>query len=144
MPGIVRVGDAHEGHDSPTPNPTHKTNYAAGSGDVFINNQAVVRIGDATSCGDPAAAGSETVFVNGIGVHRLGDATGGHGSFVANAAAKSSENVFAEGGGGGGGAAATPEEGIAEYSQENCTFYDWNNGECLDQSSNPNEPYYVE
>lgn len=131
MPGVVRVGDAHEGHDSPTPNPFHKTTYADGSGDVFVNNQAVVRIGDATSCGDPAAAGSETVFINGIGVHRLGDATSGHESWVPNAAAQSSSDVIVEGGS-GGGTPATPEEGIAGHSQENCVLYDWNNGVCLD------------
>ena len=61
MPGIVRVGDAHAGHASPTPNPTHKTSYAAGSGNVFVNGQAAVRVDDATSCGDKAAAGSDFV-----------------------------------------------------------------------------------
>ena len=59
MPGIVRVGlDAHVGHASPTPNPFHSTPYATGASKVFINGAKVVRIGDTTGCGDPAAAGS--------------------------------------------------------------------------------------
>jgi len=37
------------------------------------------------------------VSVNGIAVHRKGDATGGHGSWVGNAAATGSGNVFAGG-----------------------------------------------
>jgi uncharacterized Zn-binding protein involved in type VI secretion len=57
----------------------------------------VVRIGDATSCGDPAVGGSGTVKVNGIGVHRIGDATGGHGSWVPNASASGSPTVSAGG-----------------------------------------------
>ena len=48
-----------------------------------------------TSCGDPATGGSSTVFVNGKGVHRQGDATGGHGSWIPNASASGSSNVFA-------------------------------------------------
>ena len=47
--------------------------------------------------GDPATGGSGTVFVNGIGVHRQGDGTGGHGSWVPNASASGSSNVFAGG-----------------------------------------------
>ena len=98
MPGIVRKGtDSHVGHASPTPNPFHSTAYASGSGNVFVNNASVVRIGDATGCGDPAVGGSGTVFANSIGVHRLGDATGGHGSWVPNAAGSASGNVFADG-----------------------------------------------
>jgi len=62
---------------------------------VNTNSAATVRIGDTTSCGDPATGGSSTVFVNGIGVHRLGDATGGHGSWIPNASASGSSNVFA-------------------------------------------------
>tara|TARA_R110002020_G_scaffold84796_1_gene209790 strand:+ start:58 stop:354 length:297 start_codon:yes stop_codon:yes gene_type:complete len=96
MPGIVRVGlDAHVGHASPTPSPFHKTSYAAGSPDVYVNNAKAVRIGDTTSCGDPAVGSSPNVYVNGILVHRLGDATGGHGSWVPNSAATGSDNVFA-------------------------------------------------
>jgi uncharacterized Zn-binding protein involved in type VI secretion len=140
MPGIVRVGDAHAGHASPTPNPTHKTSFAAGSGNVFVNGQAAVRVGDATGCGDKADAGSSTVFINGIGVHRKGDATTGHGSWVASTAASSSSDVIADGGS-GGGTAATASEGIAENND--CTYYDWNNSTCLDQSANSAAPYYV-
>ena len=98
MPAVTRVGlDKHVGHASPTPNPFHQTAYASGSPNVNTNSAATVRIGDSTSCGDPATAGSPDVFVNKIKVHRLGDATGGHGSFVPNASASGSGNVFANG-----------------------------------------------
>ena len=98
MPGIVRKSvDSHIGHASPTPNPFHQTVYATGSDNVFVNDQKCTRIGDTTACGDPATAGSPTVFVNGIAVHRKGDATGGHGSWVPNASASGSPNVFAGG-----------------------------------------------
>ena len=98
MPGIVRVGtDKHVGHASPTPNPFHQTSYATGAAKVFVNGAKVVRIGDTTGCGDPAAAGSSNVFAEGIGVHRIGDATSGHRSWVANAAATGSGDVKANG-----------------------------------------------
>ena len=98
MPGIVRKGkDSHVGHASPTPNPFHKTSYASGSGNVFVNNASAVRVGDATGCGDPAVGGSPNVYVNNIRVHRRGDGTGGHGSWVGNAAASGSGDVFANG-----------------------------------------------
>ena len=71
MPEVTRVGlDTHVGHASPTPNPFHQTAYASGSPDVKVN---------------------------GISVHRKGDATGGHASFVPNASASGSPNVFAGG-----------------------------------------------
>ena len=96
MPACVRSGlDVHVGHASPTPNPFHKTAYTGGSPNVSINSAASIRGGDATSCGDPAVAGSSTVRVNSIAIHRVGDATGGHGSWVANAAATGSSNVNA-------------------------------------------------
>ena len=96
MPACVRSGlDTHVGHASPTPNPFHKTAYTGGSPNVSINSAASIRVGDATSCGDPAVAGSSTVKVNGLKIHRVGDATGGHGSWVANAAATGSSNVNA-------------------------------------------------
>ena len=96
MPAVTRLGtDNHIGHASPTPNPFHRTSYAEGSPNVFVNGAKAVRIGDATSCGDPATEGSGTVKVNGIGVHRKGDATGGHGSFVPNSSSSGSSNVFA-------------------------------------------------
>ena len=98
MAEVTRVGtDSHVGHASPTPNPFHQTSYASGSPDVFTNSAKTVRIGDSTSCGDPATGGSATVKVNGIGVHRKGDATGGHGSFVPNSSASGSANVIAGG-----------------------------------------------
>jgi uncharacterized Zn-binding protein involved in type VI secretion len=93
---VTRVGDdSHIGHASPTPNPFHQTAYATGSPNVFVNSSKCTRIGDTTSCGDPATAGSATVFVNSISVHRKGDATGGHGSWVPNASASGSPNVKA-------------------------------------------------
>ena len=98
MPPVTRVGlDSHVGHASPTPNPFHQTAYATGSSNVLTNGAKTTRIGDTTSCGDPATAGSGSVFVNGISVHRQGDATGGHGSWVPNASASGSSNVFAGG-----------------------------------------------
>ena len=98
MPGVVRKNqDSHMGHASPTPNPFHKTFYRSGSPDVIVNGTGAVRIGDETSCGDPAAGGSPNVIVNGIPVHRVGDATGGHGSWRPNAAATGSGNVIANG-----------------------------------------------
>lgn len=96
MPEVVRVDiDAHEGHASPSPGPFHQTSYNEGSPDVFTNEKATVRIGDTTVCGDPASEGSPNVFINNIAVHRRTDATGGHGSWVPNAAATGSNNVWA-------------------------------------------------
>lgn len=141
MPGIVRKGlDVHVGHASGTPNPFHQTRYAVGSPNVFVNGAEAVRIGDTTSCGDPADKGSPNVYVNGIQVHRLGDATGGHGSWVPNASASSSTNVFANDGVG----VAFEGEPVSIAGNNDCTFYDWENGVCLDQSTNPSAPYYVE
>ena len=98
MPPVTRVGlDSHVGHSSPTPSPFHQTAYAVGSPNVNTNGAKTVRIGDTTSCGDPATGGSGTVFVNGISVHRQGDGTGGHGSWVANNSASGSPNVIAGG-----------------------------------------------
>ena len=151
MPGIVRQGDSHAGHASPTPSPFHKTTYASGSPNVKVNGKDAIREGDSTGCGDPAVGKSGNVIINGKGVHRLGDSTGGHGSWVPNSAATSSTNVFANGGGGTRGTAATPEQAIAARrvkddegnTIEFCQFYDWNNNTCLDQSTDSNEDYYV-
>ena len=94
MPACVRSGlDKHVGHASPTPNPFHQIAYVGGSPNVSINSAASIRVGDSTSCGDPAVGGSSTVRVNSIAIHRVGDATGGHGSWVANAASTGSSNV---------------------------------------------------
>ena len=141
MAGIVRKGDSHAGHASPTPSPFHKSTYASGSSNVKVNSKDVIREGDSTGCGDPAVGKSSNVKVNGIGVHRLGDRTGGHGSWVAISAATSSTNVFANGGGGSQGTPATPEDGIV--SKGSCTYFDWNSNTCLDQSTDPNGDYYV-
>lgn len=96
MPQICRTNkDTHVGHASPTPNPFHRTSYATGSPNVYLDNEKMVRIGDLTYCTDPATAGSATVFVNGIKVHRKGDATGGHQSWVPNQALTGDPTVFA-------------------------------------------------
>ena len=98
MPGIVRVNkDFHSGHASVTPNPFHRTSYAEGSGNVFINGEKAVRVTDKTACGDPAKDGSGNIFINGKKVHRHTDPTNGHGSWVPNSAASGSTNVFANG-----------------------------------------------
>ena len=63
MPACVRSGlDKHVGHASPTPNPFHQTAYAGGSPNVNINSAASIRVGDSTSCGDPATAGSSNTY----------------------------------------------------------------------------------
>ena len=141
MPGLVKVGDSHAGHASPTPSPRHKTTYAEGSHNVNVNGSPAVRIGDKTGCGDPAADGSPNVYVNTIKVHRLNDPTGGHGSWVPNSAATSSTNVFANGQSGAQGAAATEAEGIT--SNGSCSNFNWNSSSCLDQSTDENAPYYT-
>mgnify|MGYP001161459549 FL=1 len=136
MPGVVRVGlDSHVSHASPTPNPFHRTSYATGSSNVFTNGAKTVRIGDTTSCGDPATAGSPNVFVNGIKVHRLSDATGGHGSWVSNSAATASSNVFANGGGSApatSGAITTVTSNSLANGGAGCDNYDWANQVCKD------------
>lgn len=96
MTGIVRVQqDKHIGHASDTPNPFHQTPYRDGSPNVFVNDSAVVRIGDNTECEDPAIEGSPNVFINDIAVHRQNDATEGHDSWGPNKAETGSPNVFA-------------------------------------------------
>lgn len=96
MPAVVRTNvDAHKGHASPSPGPFHQTSYATGSENVFTNDEMTVRIGDTTICGDIAVGSSPNVYANDILVHRKDDATGGHGSWVPNAAATGSPNVFA-------------------------------------------------
>ena len=75
MPGVTRKGTDSAGGS-----------LAAGSGNVFVNGAAAVRIGDAVTkhgnaphASPKMSAGSGSVFVNGIGVCRAGDAaTCGH------------------------------------------------------------------
>lgn len=143
MPGIVRVGDAHVGHESATPNPFHQTTYASGSPKTFTNGKATVRVGDATGCGDPASGASPTVFCDGIAVHRLGDATGGHGSWVPNAAAGASGDVFADHGGKEPAEQEPYDPSKAIAGKDSCQYFDWNNNICLDQTTDPNADYYV-
>ena len=94
MAGVVRTGDVHIGHASPTPNPFHQSSYISGQSKVFAEGSAVVRAGDSTGCGDGAVGCSTKVICVGSGVHRIGDATSGHGSWVPNAAASGSTKVI--------------------------------------------------
>ena len=100
MPGVARrFIDSHIGHPSFTPNPFHRTNYATGSNNVFVNKLGVVRVGDITYCTDGALARNHGVYVNRRLVHRRGDPTSGHRSWIPNACATASRNVFIGGGG---------------------------------------------
>lgn len=56
-----------------------------------------IRVGDSTSCGDPAVQGSSDTIVNGLPIHRVSDGTGGHGSWGGNAALQGSPNVLVNG-----------------------------------------------
>jgi len=143
MPGIVRSGDAHVGHASPTPNPFHQTTYVPSQSTVYVNGKEVIRKQDSTSCGDPVAAWSPTVFVEGKEVHRLGDATDGHGSWVPNAAATSSGDVFADHGGKKAGKQGSYDPANSIAKKNDCQYFDWNNNVCLDQSTDPDADYYV-
>ncbi len=136
VPGVVRKDvDRHIGHASGTPNPFHQTNYVEGSGNVFINGNGAVRIGDSTSCGDSAIGSSPNVYANGIKIHRLNDATTGHGTWVPNAAQTSSGNVIANGGGGSepsGSAGPTTTTRLyrTDSGEVTCKEFNWNTGVC--------------
>ncbi|WP_082830726.1 PAAR domain-containing protein [Pseudovibrio sp. W74] len=84
MPAAYRKGDIASGHGCFPPTPS-----VAGSPDVFVNQIAVVRVGDSVaphgckkcpSHGRSMSAGSGTVFVNGRAVCRVGDAVACGGS----------------------------------------------------------------
>lgn len=94
MSGICRLGDLSSGHDGFPPRPIisgsnnvfingipattigdtwaihchdsscHSCNQATGSSKVRINGKQLVRVGDATGCGDVVASGSDNVFAN--------------------------------------------------------------------------------
>jgi uncharacterized Zn-binding protein involved in type VI secretion len=93
MPSVTRLGDKCTGHGCFPP----RANTSA-SGNVFVNNIAVHRQGDAwdTHCCGPAchdsslASGSGTVFVNNLQIARIGDPVA-CGSSIAGG----SGNVFA-------------------------------------------------
>ncbi len=96
MPSVARLGDSCTGHADFPPR-----GNAAGSPDVFINNKAAHRQGDAwpIHCnpiplchGSSLAGGSSTVFVNGNPLGRIGDGVACGGSV-----ASGSQNVFAGG-----------------------------------------------
>jgi uncharacterized Zn-binding protein involved in type VI secretion len=96
MPKVCRVGDnAHcpaDGHGKNCCSHSVTGPAVAGSPNVFVNGQPVLRVGDpgvqAAYCGPntwKAAEGSATLKVNGIPVVRLGDQTthcGGDGKMV--------------------------------------------------------------
>lgn len=95
MPLLVREDDLHIGHASSSPNPFHRTAYiATKNSTVFVNNKLAIVVGDKTACTDPAVEGSPNVFINNFAAHRLGDATGGHASWRPNAASQGSPNVI--------------------------------------------------
>lgn len=88
-----------------------------GSPDVFINNQAVLRVGDPgehseTCCGDNkwrAKAGSSTVTANGLPLHRVGDETehcGGNGKLITGS------SDVAVGSGGNGARSESPKGSV--------------------------------
>ncbi len=90
MPAIVRKGDTGSGHDKCPP-----TASISGSGDVFVEGQPVVRVGDGYAphgCKKHSthprsqASGSGTVFVNGKAVARIGDAIDCGGSAASGSA----------------------------------------------------------
>jgi len=141
MPGIVRQGDSHLGHSSPTPSGFHRTNYVGGSSNVFVNGKPVIRgeSTDSTACGDKAVGASGTVIVNEKGVHRLNDSTSGHGSFVVNRSSSSSTNVLANGDNTIEQSVATPDQAFGSrvvkvlgVTISSCDNYDFNNDVCLD------------
>ena len=105
---MVRAGDLHSGHASPTPNDVHITPYIPTQNKVIVNGAPAIRMaipvpgefqvddrydppvqltipvftGDKTACGDAAFQGSSKVIIAGRGAHRNGDATSGHLSWV--------------------------------------------------------------
>lgn len=94
MPAITRLGDADVAHCSGMVR-------AAASGNVFVNNIGISRVGDPNSghvlpgspCPGhavPIASGSSSVFVNNVACGRVGDPT-------CTAVAAGSPDVFAGG-----------------------------------------------
>jgi uncharacterized Zn-binding protein involved in type VI secretion len=94
MPAVTRLGDADVSHCSGMTRSGH-------SPDVYINNIAVSRQGDANtshllpgapcpSHSAPITTGSTTVFINNMGCGRVGDAITGCTSVAAG-----SPDVFA-------------------------------------------------
>ena len=97
MAEVVRANvDTHEGHDSDSPAPFHKTAYKEPGIKVFANGEQLIREGDTTDCGDPAVGNISTVFAGGKPLHLKNHATGGHGSFGANKAKTGSPDVYAD------------------------------------------------
>ncbi len=93
MPSASRQGDVGAGHGCFPP-----SNAIAGSGDVFINGQPALRVGDALAAhgckdcsphGRAVAAGSASVSINGKPAARIGDSIDCGGAMAAG-----SGNVF--------------------------------------------------
>ena len=93
MPAATRLGDESTGHGAYPPTPSIEA-----SGDVFINGQGAVRVGDAyaphASPDSPPhsralASGSSKVFINGQPAGRIGDDID-----CGDAVAQASPNVF--------------------------------------------------
>ncbi len=99
MPGVVRnILDKNVKHLDPlTPLPAHQTPYVKTNGNVFVNAQRAIVVGDKTVCGDEALVGSSNVFINAKPVHRKNDATKGHDKFLPSKAETGSTNVFVNG-----------------------------------------------
>ena len=96
MAEVVRANvDTHEGHDSDSPAPFHKTAYKEPGIKVFANGEQLIREGDTTDCGDKAVGNVSTVFAGGKPVHCIDHATSGHGKFGANKAKTGSGDVNA-------------------------------------------------
>ena len=83
MPAVCRIGDPSSGDGD----------CVQGSPNVFANNLATTRLGDAFENGNLASA-SQTVFVNGIGIGKVGDTVVG---LVTCNVVSGSPNVFAGG-----------------------------------------------
>ncbi|MEW5885469.1 MAG: PAAR domain-containing protein [Pseudomonadota bacterium] len=62
--GAHRVGDAWEVHCCPAIPECHGSVQAGGSPTVYVNGQALARVGDAVACGSACASGSADVFAD--------------------------------------------------------------------------------
>lgn len=95
MPASVRKGDMSSGHPHCYP----ATPAVEGSPNVFVNNRAAVRLGDAwathgacdqhTPHSGVSSSGSSSVFINGKAACRIGDSIS-----CGDTMAEGSPNVF--------------------------------------------------
>lgn len=106
MPSVTRVGDTTVGScdvgEDCCPHGRAGTN-SIGSPNVFINGEALHRLGDQGPCNCPhggvfnTTSSSSTVFCNGIGVSRIGDSTSCGNCGCGGSHIGGSPNVFAGG-----------------------------------------------